>query len=389
MKFLSQATAGVFAAALVLTSCGGDGGGIGGTGSTTEGTMRLSLTDAPACGHDAVHVTIERVRVHQDAAAGESADGWQDIVVSPARRIDLLTLTNGVLAELGQTSLPAGRYAQMRLVLAPNSASNPHANAVVPTGGAETALTTPSGQQSGLKLNIAIDVDPGQVADAVLDFDACKSVVRRGNSGQFNLKPVITAIPIHSNAGMRVSGHVDAIVAGSTTVSVQFNGKPVKATVPDPTGRFVLYPVPAGTYDLVVSAAGRVTAVVKGVPVTTEAETVINGPSARLLPPVSTAGAVTGTVSPVSATVRALQTLTGGPTVEAAWFAVDPTQGAFAGSLPSGAPVVALFSMSPLVFAPDAAAAGQYTVEATSGTASQVQSIDTTQAIPALTFSIP
>ena len=40
--------------------------------------------------------------------------------VNPAQRIDLLDLTNGVLAELGQTPLPAGQYTQVRLVLRPN-----------------------------------------------------------------------------------------------------------------------------------------------------------------------------------------------------------------------------------------------------------------------------
>ena len=55
---------------LGIASCGGGGsagggGGIGGTGSpSTLGTVRFSLTDAPACGFDAVNVTIDRVRVH-------------------------------------------------------------------------------------------------------------------------------------------------------------------------------------------------------------------------------------------------------------------------------------------------------------------------------------
>lgn len=393
MKFLSLVTAGVIAATLALSSCGGgggDGGGIGGTGSSAPGTMRLSLTDAPACGHDAVYVTIDRIRVHQDSAAADTASGWQDIVVSPARRIDLLTLTNGVLTELGEASLPAGRYTQMRLVLAPNDTAQPRANAVVPTGGTETEMATPSGQQSGIKLDIGIDVPVGQVADVVLDFDACKSVVKRGNSGQFNLKPVIAAIPVQSDAGMRVTGHVDAAVAtGHTTVSLQFDGTPVKATVPDPTGRFVLYPVPTGTYDLVVSAQGRVTAVVKGVPVTADAQTVINSQAARILPPATSSRAVTGTVSPASATVRALQTLSGGPTVETAWLPVDPASGAFDGALPDGAPVVAPFSASPLVFAADTSAAGNYTVEAMSGPARQTRSITAVDLTSSLTFNFP
>ena len=111
--------------------------------------MRLALTDAPACGYDAVNVTIERVRVHQSSGAGDNDSGWYDLVVSPRQRVDLLSLTNGVLEELGEMPLPAGRYTQMRLVLADNGSSAPFANSVVPTGSDEVALTTPSAQQSG------------------------------------------------------------------------------------------------------------------------------------------------------------------------------------------------------------------------------------------------
>ena len=78
----------------------------------------LAITDAPSCGYDAVNVTIEKVRVHQSARRGDSDAGWSEVVLSPAKRIDLLTLTNGVLEELGQTPLPAGTYTQLRLVLA-------------------------------------------------------------------------------------------------------------------------------------------------------------------------------------------------------------------------------------------------------------------------------
>ncbi|HZT55465.1 MAG TPA: DUF4382 domain-containing protein, partial [Burkholderiaceae bacterium] len=159
-----------FAAALAamamsfgLAGCGG-GGGIEGTGSA-QGTMRMSMTDAPACGFDAVHVTVDRVRVHQSSTAADADAGWSEVVLNPVKRIDLLTLSNGVLEPLGQTDLPAGKYTQLRLVLASNTAAAPLANSVTPTGGVETELTTPSGQQSGLKLNVNIDIPVGKVAD--------------------------------------------------------------------------------------------------------------------------------------------------------------------------------------------------------------------------------
>jgi hypothetical protein len=376
--------------ALVLAACGG--GGEGGTGSSM-GTMRVSLTDAPSCGYDAVNVSIEKVRVHASASAGDADGGWYDIVVSPTHRVDLMTLTNGVLDELGQVALPAGKYTQMRLVLADNGASQPFANSVVPSGAAETALDTPSAQQSGLKMNVDIDIPADKVADFVIDFDVCKSVVKRGNSGRYNLKPVLSVTPLLSDAGLRVVGYVEpAIALGSTNVSVQFNGVPVKSTVPEASGRFVLYPVPVGQYDLVVSATGRATAVVTGVPVVDTAHTTLNGLSVPIAPPLSAQRAVAGTVNPADATVRAVQTLSGGPRVEVAWAGVDADTGAFATALPMAAPVrVAFASIGPfaLGFVADVPATGLYTIEAARAGVVKLQAIDVAATVQPLTFVFP
>lgn len=394
MKILRMSSALALAASFALAGCGGGGGGgIGGTGSA-QGTLRLAITDAPSCGYDAVNITIEKVRVHRNADAADGDSGWFEIVLAPARRIDLLTLSNGVLQDLGQTSLPAGKYTQLRLVLAANGASSPPPNSVIPTGEAETALTTPSAQQSGIKLNTNIDVASDQVADFVLDFDACKSVVKRGNSGQYNLKPVISVIPRLSDAGMRVVGYVDASIAGSAaSVSLQRNGVPVKATSPDATGRFVLYPVPAGTYDLVVTSAGRVTAVMTGVPVVLTAYTYVGSSSVAIAPPAAASAprTVPGTVAPAAATVRALQTLTGGPTIEVAWAPVDALTGAFSFSLPIQAPVRTVYAANPaaLVFAADAGAAGKYTIEAALAGALKTLPIDAAATGPPLSFVFP
>jgi len=280
MKFSTQSlAAGLLAASGLLSACGGGG-------DAPTGTLRLAMTDAPTCGFDRVDVTVQKVRVHPSSSAADADSGWSEVVLSPPQRIDLLSLTNGVLTELGQTTLPAGKYTQLRLVLAANDASNPLANSITPTGGTETALTTPSATQSGLKMNVDIDVAPNKLADFILDFDACKSFVKVGQSNSWILKPVITVVPRLSDAGSRVVGYVStALALGGTTVSVQQNGLVVKSTPPDPTGKFTLYPVPPGTYDLVVSAAGRATATITGVPVIDTAFTNVNASSAPIRRP--------------------------------------------------------------------------------------------------------
>lgn len=391
-------------ASLALAGCGGGDGGISGTGAVSTGTMHLSITDAPACGYEHVYLTVERVRVNKSAmAAYDDPTGWSEVVLNPARRIDLLTLTNGVLEELGQTELPAGKYTQMRLVLAKNLNSPPFANALTPTGGAEVELTTPSAQQSGLKLDVNMVVAPGTVADFVIDFDACKSIVNSGNSGKYILKPVVAVIPVVRNAGMRVVGYVDPTIAtASTNVSVQVNGVPVKATVPVPydplvvnadAGKFELFPVPAGTYDLVVTAAGHVTGVMTGVPVVSSAITTVNSTTTRIVTPTATLRTVNGTVNPATTTVRALQLLTGGPTVEVAWALVDDsvTHGTFSFSLPIEAPVKTAY-VGPLNFVADTGAAGKYTLEANSGVTGvpvQQKAVDATATVPPVAFVFP
>ena len=387
------------AAAIALAACGGGGGSEPAAGGT--GTLRLALTDAPACGYDAVNVTIERVRVHQSSGAGENDSGWVDMAVTPRQRVNLLSLTNGVLEELGQTPLPTGRYTQMRLVLADNGGSAPFANSVVPTGGSEVALTTPSAQQTGLKLNVGIDVGANQIADVVLDFDGCKSIVPRGNSGQYNLKPVIAVIPRVINVG-RIEGYVDPSIAAAAMVSVQAAGEPVKATPPDPvTGKFVLYPVPVGSYALVLTHPGRATAAVTGVPVVAAAApTIVGAASAPLLPPAAASAprTVIGTVTttpPASASVRALQTIATAPTptiVEVAWTAANDLDGSFSLALPLAAPVWAPYAPTPpaIAFTANGAAAGLYTLQAASGTATKDQAIDAkAAALPPVVFMFP
>nr|MDP2190055.1 DUF4382 domain-containing protein [Rhodoferax sp.] len=351
-----------------LAACGGGGGGGGGGAET--GRLNLAVTDAPACGYDAVNVTIEKVRVHQSSSASDTEGGWSEIVLSPALRIDLLSLQNGALAELGEVTLPTGSYNQMRLVLADNKGASPLANSVVLTSDKSViALTTPSGQQSGVKAKqFNIDIAANQLAKFVIDFDACKSIVATG-SGKYNLKPQLSVIPRYVSG---VAGSVDlALANGFTSVSLQQGGVVVKATTPASTGKFLLQPVAPGSYTLVMTAPGRSTSVVTNVVVATELVTTINGSTTAFNPAASASATVTGT-APADTLVRVLQpltpALTGGTptTVEIAGRFVDGITGSYSYPLVVNAPLVAPYVALPgaLVFTSDTAAAGKYTLRA-------------------------
>src|SRR5450759_3647337 len=249
--------------AALVAGCGS--GNVSGNGAGS-GTLGIALTDAPACGFDAVYVTVVKVRVHQSSSASDTAAGWTDITLNPARKINLLSLNNGVLDNLGETPLAAGNYTPLRLVLDPNTVVGGLANSVVPTGGTtEFPLCTPSAMQIGIKLISQFDVASGQRVDLVLDFNACKSIVLRGN-GTYALKPVIKVTPFALNG---IDGFVDpALLNSNVMVTAQQNGVVVQSTVPKATtGEFFLARVAPGNYDVVITADNHATAVIATVPV--------------------------------------------------------------------------------------------------------------------------
>ena len=328
----------------------------------------MSLTDAPACGFDHVNVTIERVRVHQSSTANDNDGGWVDVpVVNAPRKVDLLALTNGVVIDLGQTALTAGYYSQIRLVLVSNK-SVAMSNTVTPTGGVVTELDTPSAAQSGLKLVSDFTVAPGAVTDIVLDFDACKSIVHRGN-GSYGLKPVIKVIPMTLTA---ITGYVQPGLTG-VTVSAQKNGVVLKATQPNASGLFALAPLdPAnGPYDVVLTGRNLTTSVIAAVPVTAEHTTALNSSLHPVNLPTSTSGTVTGNLGPAGARdtgeVRALQRVGTVPAIEVAQTNVDPDSGDYSLFLPTAAPRLVTYSnpmVMPLNFQAQGASAGKYRLEA-------------------------
>lgn len=229
------------------------------------------------------------------------------------------------LESLGETPLPAGHYTQLRLVLVENNGNNLPLNSVVLSGPARTEipLDTPSAIQSGIKLLYPFDLGAGQRVDLLLDFDACKSIVRRGN-GTYGLKPVIKVIPFVLNG---IEGFVDPALLGShVVVSAQVNSAIIRATVPNSdTGRFLLARLTPENYDVVITADGRATKVIAGVPVASTTSITAISTNAMPAPPItlepSTSQSINGTVtvSPPddgdAVIVAAKQSLAGGPVV--------------------------------------------------------------------------
>lgn len=364
----------------LLAACGGGGGG---TSAPSAGMVSASMTDSPACGYNHVYITVAQVGINSKV---DGSGDWTDIKLATPRKIDLLNLTNGALESLGQTALSAGTYQQLRLVLLPNvDGSATLNNSVVPGGQTtEVALKTPSAAQSGIKVNTRgpFTVQPGTLVDVVLDFNACKSIVTTGRSKGasvnsatgYLLKPVITAVTeVVSGA---IDGYVDAADASSSTVPgalvfAEQNGSIVRGTVADSAGHFILSPLEqssgAGPYDVVIVNGNKASDIVQGVPVTAGATTPLSSAAAPFVLAASASGTVSGTVNPsANAALDALQSVNG-LNYSIAETNADSSTGAYGLVLPVAAPQVAPYSATlPISLAPVAAAAGKYTIVATS-----------------------
>ncbi|HHT8897543.1 TPA: DUF4382 domain-containing protein [Burkholderia cenocepacia] len=368
----------------VLAGCGGgdDGGG------TQTGTLHVAMTDAPSCGFDHVYITVSQVRVNANANAADNDGGWSTVSLATPQKIDLLSLTNGVLADLGQTALPAGQYQQVRLVLAQNQ-GNTLANSVVPTGGTEQALATPSATQSGYKIIQPFTVQPNTLVDLVLDFNACKSIVQRGN-GSYALKPVVTAVPTVVSGA--ISGYVASAEAGATVYAEQ-GGKVVRGTVADSSGKFVLSPLiqssTQGNYDVVIVQNNFASGIVRSVPVAVNTTTAVSASNAPITLPASTMSTVGGTVTAsANAFVRALQTIDANA-YEITSSNANMDTGAYSLSVPAATPIVGTYSGSlPVALAAAPAAAGQYTIEADAASgATQSANVNATTSQSNVNFS--
>lgn len=267
---------------LIATSCGTTGG----SASSGMGMATVSISDPATCaGPDGpfahVYVTITDVQASLSASAGNSDAGWTDLtpkLSSQPKQIDLLGQANNscFLATLGDAQeLQAGNYQQIRLMLAPNSASVSNnacasagtANCVVLTADNSVhALQLSSEAQTGIKIpsgQIAsggFTVTSGQTKDLDIDFNTCASIVQEGN-GQYRLKPVLHAgevsttstsingTVLDSATGNPVDGQVMVALEQKDSAGVD---RIVMTTMADADGSFVFCPIPAGTYDVVI-----------------------------------------------------------------------------------------------------------------------------------------
>lgn len=193
--------------------------------------LEVRLTDAPG-DYEEVNIDIQDVQVNST----DGNSGWVSLEVEKGV-YDLLKLTNGLDTLLGSAEIPAGKISQIRLVLGNNN--------TIKEDGEIKSLSTPSAQQSGLKLKLNAELQEGVTYTITLDFDAARSIVKAGNSGKYNLKPVIRALEEATSGAIK--GTVSPLDASPAVYAIQ--GTDTVATAfTDDAGKFMLRAVPAGSY---------------------------------------------------------------------------------------------------------------------------------------------
>lgn len=202
--------------------------------------IEVWLTDDPGDFQE-VNIDLQGVEVHANEA--NDGNGWKPLEVTP-KIYNLLDLTNGTETFLGDLDLPGGRLSQIRLKLGENN--------TIKIGDEVYPLSTPSAQQSGLKIQLNEILVEGITYKILLDFDAAKSVVITGNDS-YSLKPVIRSITEAQDGAIK--GKVDP--AGMISIAVISGEETVATTTSSEDGEFLIQGLEAGTYSLLFDRPGE------------------------------------------------------------------------------------------------------------------------------------
>ena len=177
-----------------------------------QGRLVVDLVDAPNPAVKEIWVTIEKVTAHSTSA------GWVTVMTSPLT-VDLLKLTT-YTQPLGFARLPAGTVTQLRLYVA---AAGPQY--VVLPDGTQVPLKTPSGTQSGIKIQGPWEVSACNNTEVTVDFDGHKSIWAHptGHEGEWILRPVIRVKKSHTSPAP-CEGPADSGGLGETDGGFDENG---------------------------------------------------------------------------------------------------------------------------------------------------------------------
>ncbi len=241
-------------------------------------TVTFNLTDAPVDSSTvkAVNIVVSSVSVNESADANPGEGSWDTTELSPALSVNLLSLQNGLIEEIGGIALtPGTQVNQIRLGV--------DSVTVVETDDSEHEATLPSA--TGFKIVNAFQVPLSGGLTVTIDFDVRKALVKNANG--YLLKPAIRAIvdgeagKITGNNGQTAAVAVYAYANDSYQTSEAVAGadgevyqNAYSSTLVSAEGSYVLAFMGAGTYDLyAVGSDASVVGIIQDVVVSAGATT--------------------------------------------------------------------------------------------------------------------
>lgn len=210
--------------------------------NSATGNLKLSLTDAPADDFKEVWVTFDSVAVSTNSN-GDS--GWITIN-DEAGTIDLLTLNNGKLEEIGIANLEPAKYNQIRIFVS-------NTKIVLKDG---TEITNVHLASDTIKLVKPFTIEEGITTELVVDFDAAHSIKKTSSTDgkySYTMTPVTRIADVKTTG--KIIGSVTPIEGKTITVTAYTDSSTTSyaGTVCDESGDYIIGYLEPGIYDLVVS----------------------------------------------------------------------------------------------------------------------------------------
>ena len=205
--------------------------------SGTSSRLQVILTDGPDPSVKEVWVDIQQIEILM-------SDTSHPLILAGSHPgvYNLLDFSDGKDTLLADATIPPGTISQIRLILGDN-------NYIITTNGVKIPLKTPSAQESGLKVQIHQEVSGGILYRLTLDFDAGRSIVKAGNSGNYLLKPVLRIISLIPSGG-DIFGVVIPDSAKTFVFAIQGTDTIASTSTDTTNGKFLFKDIPAGNYSL-------------------------------------------------------------------------------------------------------------------------------------------
>ncbi|TDD98437.1 DUF4382 domain-containing protein [Flavobacterium cellulosilyticum] len=228
----------IFMVGLIMNSCSSN------DSANSTYPVAIKMTDAPGP-YSAVFVDLQGVEV--------TGSGGATVALNVKKGIyNLLDLTNGVSTIIATDTLEMATVEQIRLILGSN-------NSVI-VNNMSYPLSTPSADQTGLKLQVHETLQQGILYSILLDFDANKSIIQLGNGG-YKLKPVIRTIQTAISGSIK--GKISPVGLAVVSVVNVVNPTLSFSTNVNAEGGFTVMGVTPGTYEVTITPVSPLLPVVK------------------------------------------------------------------------------------------------------------------------------